>query len=157
MCAEARAAPCGSCAAGLNSGRLPRLQCPPRGRPARRSSRAPGTSSRVGIRMTRIRFVSAALLAALVAASAPAFAEETLDGKVIFERCQQCHGEHGQGSRLALAPSIAGLPQWYVEAQLGFFRNGGRGDHPQDIPGLRMRPMSRTLVSDDQVKAVAAY
>jgi cytochrome c oxidase subunit 2 len=105
--------------------------------------------------MTRIGFVFAALLAATVAASATA--EENLDGKTLFQNCQQCHGTNGEGNRLSLAPAIAGLEQWYVESQLGFFRSGGRGDHPQDIPGLRMRPMSRSLTTDAQVKAVSAY
>jgi cytochrome c oxidase subunit 2 len=44
-----------------------------------------------------------------------------------------------------------------VEAQLRKFRSGWRGAHPADVEGMRMRPMSRTLRSDDDVKAVAAY
>jgi cytochrome c553 len=106
--------------------------------------------------MTRIGYVFAALLAASCFAAVAA-AEEAPDGKALFELCTHCHGDQGEGNRLALAPAIAGLEQWYVEAQLGLFRSGGRGDHPQDIPGLRMRPMSRALMSDAEVKAVAQY
>jgi cytochrome c oxidase subunit 2 len=106
--------------------------------------------------MSRIGYVFAALLAASSLATTAA-AEDPKSGKVLFELCQHCHGDQGQGNRLALAPAIAGLEVWYVEAQLGFFRDGGRGDHPQDIPGLRMRPMSRSLHDAADVKAVSEY
>lgn len=78
-------------------------------------------------------------------------------GEVLFGYCSQCHGVDGGGNALALAPAIAGLDQWYVEAQLHKFRDGIRGAHPDDLAGLRMRPMSRTLKSDEDVKTVAAY
>lgn len=105
--------------------------------------------------MSRIRYVFAALLAASSVAIAAAADEPS--GESLYTLCAHCHGQNGEGSRLALAPAIAGLEQWYVEAQLGYFRNGGRGDHPQDIPGLRMRPMSRSLMTDAEVKAVAQF
>lgn len=78
-------------------------------------------------------------------------------GEVLFQNCTQCHGEGGEGSPLIPAPQIAGLPAWYVESQLLHFQNGIRGAHPDDILGLRMRPMSRTLKSDADVKVVAEY
>ena len=59
--------------------------------------------------------------------------------------------------RLALAPAIAGLDAWYVEAQLHKFRSGGRGQHIDDVAGMRMRPMSLTLRSDEDIAAVSAY
>ena len=59
--------------------------------------------------------------------------------------------------RRSLAPAIAGLPQWYVEAQLQKFRAGYRGAHFDDIAGMRMRPMSLSLENDADVTAVAAY
>ena len=105
--------------------------------------------------MSRIRYVFAALVAVSCVASAAAADEP--NGESLFTNCLHCHGERGEGNRLALAPAIAGLEAWYVEVQLGLFRNGGRGDHPQDIPGLRMRPMSRSLMTDAEVKAVAQY
>jgi cytochrome c553 len=76
---------------------------------------------------------------------------------MLFSNCTQCHGADGQGNPLALAPAIAGLDSWYVESQLNLFRSGARGDNPQDIPGLRMRPMSRSLHSEEDVKLVAAF
>lgn len=78
-------------------------------------------------------------------------------GEVLYKNCVQCHGDQGQGSPLIPAPQIAGLPAWYVEAQVLHFQNGMRGAHPDDISGLRMRPMSRTLKSDADVKVVAEY
>ncbi len=101
--------------------------------------------------------VFAALLLACVATALTPAAAEDGRGAELFELCSQCHGDRGEGDQQALAPAIAGLPEWYVEAQLGFFRNDGRGNHPQDIPGLHMRPMSRTLRSDEDVKLVAAF
>ena len=106
---------------------------------------------------TSLRGVSSlATLLILCGVAATASAEEQRAAE-LFRNCQQCHGAAGHGDHLALAPAIAGLDTWYVEAQLNLFRTGGRGDNPQDVPGLRMRPMSRSLHSDEDIKLVAAY
>lgn len=95
---------------------------------------------------------------ALVAAGAlPAAAQDLERGAVLYELCQQCHGQQGEGDPLALAPSIAGLPQWFVEAQLVKFHEGGRGTHFDDIEGMRMRPMTMWLEGPEDFAAVAAY
>ena len=86
-----------------------------------------------------------------------AFAQDGARGQLLFGLCSQCHGAGGRGNPLALAPSIAGLSQWYLEAQLSKFKGGVRGAHPEDVAGLRMGPMSRTLFTDDDVRAVASY
>lgn len=82
-------------------------------------------------------------------------------GEQLFELCTQCHGDAGGGMAMALAPAIAGLDAWYVEAQLEKFQKGWRGGHPEDIAGMRMRPMSLWLDtkgdSDADRKAVSAY
>ena len=75
----------------------------------------------------------------------------------LFQLCSACHGPQGHGNRELMAPAIAGLPEWYVVNQLKKFRNGGRGAHPADISGLRMRPMARTLIKDGDLFAVAHY
>lgn len=107
--------------------------------------------------MTFSKTVAVGLGLVWVAAMAlPAAAQEDR-GKVLFDLCTQCHGADGAGDPLALAPGIAGLGQWYVLAQLGKFRSGVRGTHFDDIPGMRMRPMSLTLRSEEDVEAVAAY
>jgi cytochrome c oxidase subunit 2 len=86
-----------------------------------------------------------------------AFAEDLERGHELFALCAQCHGSDGAGNELFLAPAIAGLNQWYLEAQLGYFKSGVRGLHPDDIAGMRMAPMSRTLRSQEDLVAVSAY
>jgi cytochrome c553 len=78
-------------------------------------------------------------------------------GKALFELCTQCHGSDGGGIQNALAPAIAGLPVWYIEAQLVKFKSGQRGLHAQDTGGLRMYPMSQWLQNETEQKSVAAY
>jgi cytochrome c oxidase subunit 2 len=96
--------------------------------------------------------ISALLLLTLLAPTAGA--EER--GDQLYDFCSQCHGAGGEGNRAALAPAIAGLPQWYVEGQLEKFRDGLRGKHFDDIPGMRMRPMSLWLKNREDLVAVAA-
>jgi cytochrome c553 len=69
----------------------------------------------------------------------------------------QCHGPDGGGDPASLAPAIAGLDEWYLKAQLAKFRSGARGTHPDDLAGMRMRPMSLSLQDDEEIAAVAAY
>jgi len=78
-------------------------------------------------------------------------------GAQLYDTCVPCHGEQGQGSHDLSAPAIAGLPQWYVEAQLTKFKGGQRGAHPNDVEGARMRPMARTLTRPTDVTSVAQY
>jgi cytochrome c553 len=105
------------------------------------------------------KLVSLIAWAAIVSAApwAAASAEENGRGAQLFQLCAQCHGESGEGMQLALAPAIAGLDRWYVEAQVEKFRSGVRGVHPDDLGGLRMYPMSLALKTTEEVKAVAAY
>lgn len=72
------------------------------------------------------------------------------------DNCAPCHGDQGHGKQDIAAPGIAGLPEWYVVRQLGKFRDGIRGAHGEDIEGLRMRPMSRTVPRSD-FEPLAAY
>jgi cytochrome c553 len=96
----------------------------------------------------------AALIFSLVS---PALAEDAYRGAELFQLCAQCHGNAAEGNREIAAPAIAGLDQWYIEAQLTKFREGLRGAHPEDLPGLRMRPMAITLLHEGDVPDVAAY
>ena len=97
----------------------------------------------------------AALVVALLAL--PASAQDLERGSTLYALCTQCHLSDGRGNPLALAPAIAGLPEWYVVSQLQKFRAGHRGQHFDDIAGMRMRPMSLALANDADVTAVAAY
>ena len=78
-------------------------------------------------------------------------------GSARFASCTPCHGDAGGGKPELGAPSIAGLPAWYVEAQLIKFRGGLRGAHPGDDPGMRMRPMSLAIATDADVALLAAH
>tara|TARA_B100001123_G_scaffold101117_1_gene116805 strand:- start:362 stop:1015 length:654 start_codon:yes stop_codon:yes gene_type:complete len=93
----------------------------------------------------------------LLAFSNTSAAEENKRGEQLFELCSQCHGLQGEGMALSLAPSIAGLELWSLEAQLRKFRDGARGIHHEDIAGMRMRPMSMWLKTDEDLVAVANY
>jgi len=77
-------------------------------------------------------------------------------GEAVFGLCLQCHGAEGQGDKLFGAPRIAGLPKWYILAQLEKFKSGARGKHPDDDAGNRMRPMARTL-ADTDFDIIATY
>jgi cytochrome c553 len=105
--------------------------------------------------MSRSPFVLAAL--AVAALALPASAQDLERGEKLYVLCNQCHGTRGEGNELALAPAIAGLPQWYAKAQLDKFRASHRGGHFDDIAGMRMRPMALSLASDADVASVAAY
>lgn len=78
-------------------------------------------------------------------------------GAELFETCQPCHGPQAAGNPDIQAPAIAGLPQWYIEAQLHGFQQGFRGKHPDDLAALRMRPMAVTLNRDGDIESVAQY
>jgi cytochrome c553 len=75
----------------------------------------------------------------------------------LYQLCASCHGGNGEGNPRFHAPAIAGLPQWYIEAQLVKFRSGARGTHFQDITGMSMRPMAVSLHNDRELKTVAAH
>jgi cytochrome c oxidase subunit 2 len=75
----------------------------------------------------------------------------------LFQLCQQCHGEQALGNQPVNAPSIAGLPQWYIESQLKKFKQGGRGTHFDDLTGMQMRPMAMSLHNDTEIQVIAQY
>lgn len=112
---------------------------------------------RSGIHRTRSVLVSISCL--LAAAAAPAAAQDLARGAEIYELCAACHGEAGQGNALYLAPAIGGMPLWYVQGQLTKFREGGRGTHFDDLQGMRMRPIARSLSTSrgQDLEDVAAY
>lgn len=78
-------------------------------------------------------------------------------GEELYKTCTPCHGSDGFGNVDIAAPTIAGLPQWYLESQLRGFQAGWRGQHHTDLPGLRMRPMAVTLNRDGDIESVAEY
>lgn len=78
-------------------------------------------------------------------------------GNELYESCLSCHGPSGEGNVAFGAPAIAGLPQWYVTLQLQRFKGDLRGKHPDDVEGLKMRAMSRQMISEAEIAAVSSY
>jgi cytochrome c553 len=97
----------------------------------------------------------ATVVAASLAACDPGHGADR--GQARWSNCSSCHGEDGSGNHAVGAPAIAGMPAWYVAAELEKFRTGARGAHPDDVGGLKMRAMARTLRTEEDVKAVADY
>ncbi len=58
---------------------------------------------------------------------------------VFRDRCMACHLQTGMGIKEMNAPSIAGLPRWYVTDQLRKFRRDQRGYHEDDASGHLMQ------------------
>ena len=89
-------------------------------------------------------------------ASGYGLADESQRGEQLYQLCQQCHGTKGEGRQEIGAPSIAGMQEWYILAQLKKFASCARGTHYLDEGGIRMRPMSKTL-RDTDYPIVAKY
>ncbi|MBX3026989.1 cytochrome c [bacterium] len=103
------------------------------------------------------RAAGCGLFALTLAAPVEAGAQDVARGAQLFDTCVPCHGANGAGSLDRRAPVIAALPAWYVATQIGNFKAGRRGYHPDDAAGLQMRPMAMALFTDADVQAVAAY
>lgn len=82
---------------------------------------------------------------------------EARQGRTLYKTCAECHGPKGHGRADIEAPAIAGLGKWYLEAQLKKFRDGHRGEHPDDTAGLRMQAIAKSLRSDEEIAAVSSY
>jgi cytochrome c oxidase subunit 2 len=108
-------------------------------------------------RLTAAAFCLAVLSFSTACSSGAAAGREAATGAQLYQACESCHGPDGAGIALQDAPAIAGLPEWYVASQLERFQTGLRGKHPDDVEGLKMRPMSLQVNSATQRQAVAAY
>jgi cytochrome c553 len=105
------------------------------------------------------KMLAAAMLAGGLSLSACQTApqEGVARGETLYGTCEPCHGPAALGKQTLGAPNIAGLESWYIQAQVEKFRTGVRGAHPDDMEGARMRPMARSLRSEDDVAAVSDY
>jgi len=87
-----------------------------------------------------------------VSVSADDFPTEADPGFEVFrDQCMACHLETGMGIQAMNAPSIAGLPRWYVTDQLRKFRSDQRGFHSSDAPGKLMQ--ANAIVLDERTIA----
>lgn len=87
-----------------------------------------------------------------VSASGDDLSEDVDPGFEVFrDQCMACHLETGLGIEAMKAPSIAGLPRWYVTDQLRKFRSDQRGYHSADAPGKLMQ--ANAIVLDERTIA----
>lgn len=104
-----------------------------------------------------LRFLTFALTLLSVTGCGEALGEgEDRTQRLFADNCAFCHGSAGEGKDDLQFPAIAGLPEWYVAAQLKKFKDGVRGAHAKDVNGLRMRPMARALEVED-IPGLATY
>jgi cytochrome c oxidase subunit 2 len=71
-------------------------------------------------------------------------------GKEIYRVCAVCHGDDGKGIELLSAPRVAGIPDWYLQRQIGNFKKGLRGTHQDDIFGRQMAVIQELMLTSDQ-------
>jgi cytochrome c553 len=89
--------------------------------------------------------------------AAPTASADEARAKSVYKICAPCHGNQGEGKAELGAPAVAGLPEWYIDAQLKKFRAGIRGRHPKDVAGQRMRPLVRTIPKEEDIAIVSKY
>lgn len=78
-------------------------------------------------------------------------------GQARYAVCTACHGPAGEGIAALNGPKIAGQEAWYMRRQLGYYKSGARGAHPEDIYGQQMAPMVLTLADEQAMEDVVAY
>ncbi len=105
------------------------------------------------------QFISFVIVSSIFSAfSSNLFASGNVQrGMEKYKVCVACHGEKGEGIKLANAPRISGQQSWYIKRQLYNFKQGIRGNHPQDITGMQMRTMAMTLYTDNDIEDIVAY
>ena len=78
-------------------------------------------------------------------------------GEDIYETCAYCHGADGSGIQSLNAPRQAGMSDWYLVTQLKNFKQGIRGQHPDDGYGPQMGLMANILLDDQAINDLVAY
>ena len=82
---------------------------------------------------------------------------EVVTGEELFVVCTFCHGDSAQGNPRRDGPALAGLEPWYLELQMKNFKDGIRGNHPEDISGQVMRNASGMMRNDFTIASLAEY
>jgi cytochrome c553 len=111
------------------------------------------------MRPTLLRLVSLLVLGTVQAAALAEGAAGTGDEVPTLEHCLLCHGGTAQGNAAVGGPRLAGMPTWYLKAQLQKFRTGARGSHAADIEGVAMRAVALSMrdpAAEDAVLAQVA-
>lgn len=84
-------------------------------------------------------------------------ADNEVRGRKLYAVCANCHGDQAEGIWALNAPKMAGMDDWYLARQLGNFRAGIRGGHPDDHYGEQMSFMARTLADDRAIRDLVTY
>ena len=74
---------------------------------------------------------------------------------VYAAKCAACHGAAAEGNQALRSPSLAGLPDWYLQRQLDHYRQGLRGYAEGDVMGQQMRTMAELLPAKDDPALIA--
>ncbi len=78
-------------------------------------------------------------------------------GRGYFEICSACHASDGSGNRELSAPRLAGLPGWYVTAQLNKFKSGVHGGKGDTASAQQMKPMAEILADESAYHDIIAF
>lgn len=78
-------------------------------------------------------------------------------GEALYAVCASCHGAKGEGNVAMNAPILNGQSDWYLAAQLDYYKSGIRGAHKDDKFGQQMAAMSTTLVDKAAIHDVVAF
>jgi len=82
---------------------------------------------------------------------------ETVAPEELVAVCGLCHGDKLQGNIRRDGPALAGLESWYLQLQMHNFRDGIRGNRPEDVPGHVMY-LARGMLRDDKtIESLAEY
>ncbi|GHB71182.1 cytochrome c [Psychrosphaera saromensis] len=98
---------------------------------------------------------SVLLFGLLLTISKPLSAQETATPQGL-EYCTVCHGSQLKGNSNIGAPRLTQLSPWYVNRQLKNFRDGIRGNHPEDKTGGEMMVMVSQL-SEQEIENIVEW
>lgn len=93
----------------------------------------------------RVSLLLVLILGMETAYSNPRDSDDDLGYVVFRDHCIACHLQSGHGIQAMGAPSIAGLPRWYVTDQLRKFRRNERGFSDEDAQGILMQTNAYAL------------
>ena len=77
--------------------------------------------------------------------------------RLYAERCAECHRFNGAGELVFGAAPLAGLPDWYLAAQLRKFKNGQRGAASSDANGQKMVLAASYIEDEAMIQSLAVY
>ncbi|MCH2205529.1 MAG: ThuA domain-containing protein [Lentisphaerales bacterium] len=81
---------------------------------------------------------------------------DPVNGKVMAASCVVCHGADFTGVATERAPSLAQLPNWYLQTQMQKYKHGVRGADVSNGDAYLMRNLMKEY-SSQQIADIAAY